>query len=78
MYKEQELRAAVKGGIPDRLCGANECRQSTPREMLMGKAEELRREAHALEALAMALPDGVFTPEVERTLTGCIAARIYR
>lgn len=57
--------------------GANICHRVSPKKMLLSRAEDLRRQAHDLEALAYHLPDCM--PEsVETTLGNTIAAGLYR
>jgi hypothetical protein len=59
------------------LCGQASISRVSPRKMLLQQAEEFRRRAHALEAVAYHLPENM-PQAVEETLANTIAAGLYR
>lgn len=74
MNEQENLRAA---GLKSLAGIGNTCSRVSPRKMLLQQAEEFRRRAHDLEALAYHLPENM--PEsVEVTLANTLASALYR
>jgi len=78
MRDEQYLKQASKPQMETGSCIAG-ISPPTARQMLLERAEALRREAYDLEHLARSLPpEGAMGEQAERTLSSCVSARIYR
>jgi hypothetical protein len=80
MPHEEFLKSSAKVDRCSPTMGLGQaCRESSAREMLLEKAESLRKEAHDLETLARELPpEGAMSPVAERALRHTVSFRLYR